>query len=45
MTGRSSCLLTVTTVQLLFGSKVTLMLAMVVVGVLGFCVSKLPGSG
>ncbi len=37
--GRSSCLLTVTTVQLSSGSRVTLMLATVVVVVRGFCVS------
>src|SRR6266702_1265638 len=43
--GRSSCLLTVTTVQLSSGSRVTLMLATAVVIVQGFCVSVLPGNG
>ena len=43
--GRSSCLLTVTTVQLSSGSRVTLMLATAVVVVWGFCVSVLPGDG
>ncbi len=41
--GRSSCLLTVITVQLSSGLRVTLMLATVVVVVLGFWVSVLPG--
>ncbi len=43
--GRSSCLLTVITVQLSSGSMVTLMLATVVVVLWDFRVSVLPGGG
>ena len=43
--GRLSYLLTVITVQLSSGSRVTLMLTTAVVVVRGFCVSVLPGDG